>query len=137
MDAPSICEIHDRCAVLELCKYPKTSTTTIPLAKSKKRKKRRRARSSGLALGGLYSLFIGGTVLCLLFVGLSFVWPLLSLLPLLGGIGMAFAGGIWFLRTAFWVIEEVDERSYAGTKHIAEMLARPKLIVERVAQELR
>src|SRR6187549_2407420 len=36
-----------------------------------------------------------------------------------------------------WVIEEVDERwPDARPEHIAEPLARPKLIVERVAQEL-
>jgi hypothetical protein len=34
------------------------------------------------------------------------------------------------------VIEEVDERPDAGAEHIAEPLARPKLIAERVAQEL-
>jgi hypothetical protein len=35
------------------------------------------------------------------------------------------------------VIEEVDEcRPNVGTEHVAEPLARPKLIVERVAQEL-
>src|SRR5829696_10596542 len=35
-----------------------------------------------------------------------------------------------------WVIEEVDERRPdAGAEHIAEPLARPKLIAERVAQE--
>ncbi len=35
------------------------------------------------------------------------------------------------------VVEEVDERrSNMGAEHIAETLARPKLIAERVAQEL-
>ena len=34
------------------------------------------------------------------------------------------------------VIEEVDERPDAGAEHVAEPLACPKLIVERVAQEL-
>jgi hypothetical protein len=35
------------------------------------------------------------------------------------------------------VIEEVNERRPdAGAEHIAEPLARPKLIAERVAQEL-
>jgi hypothetical protein len=75
-----------------------------PRRPRKRRKRRRRESSSSSAFGDfnpIWFALIGVAVIWIICFGLSFVFPLIALVPLgLGGL-LSFAGLIWFLIVAF------------------------------------
>jgi hypothetical protein len=75
-----------------------------PRRPRKRRKRRRREASSSFSIGDItpiWFVLIGLVVIWIICFGLSFVFPLVALVPLGLGWLLSIAGGIWFLIVAF------------------------------------